>query len=281
MISVIMSCHNSNLNFLTCSILSILNQTYTDFEFLIADNDAGFDLKKFLERFEDKRIKFIDNGGNIGAPVSYDNLADLAQGEYIAIQDHDDLSVPHRLEIEKEALDRNKKLQSVSGTINIFGGNREYLDGVAMKPEQVKGELLFWQPIKQPTFMKRKEFCNNYKYNPYYFIYDYEFWSRTREIPHEILPDCLLYYRKSVLNSSKERARKVREEHALITQRNLAQIGVIVPIQTCELIDPYNHKKQNPIFFEHLMKNRTAIFRNMETRTYTFLLDTALKKIAS
>ena len=37
-ISVIMSCHNSNKEHLKQSIESILNQTYNDFEFLIANN---------------------------------------------------------------------------------------------------------------------------------------------------------------------------------------------------------------------------------------------------
>ena len=186
--------------------------------------------------------------------------------------------MPCRLEIEKDALDRNKKLQSVSGTIKIFGGKRKYFDGVAMKPEQVKEELLFWQPIKQPTFMKRKEFCK-YKYDPNYFIYDYEFWSRTREIPHEILDNCLLLYRKSPLNSSKERAQKVRKEHALITQRNFAQLGIILPIETCEMLDPYNHKKYPAIFADKLMQQYRAIMEHISIKTYTFMISLMAKKI--
>lgn len=282
MISVIMSCYKSNKEYLEQAVNSILNQTYKDIELLVANNGVDFDLKRFLKDFGDSRIKYTDYGGeNIGAPLSYDILADLAQGEYIAIQDHDDISLRCRLEIEKDALDRNKDLMSVSSTIKVFGGKREYFDGVAMKPEQVKEELLFWQPIKQPTFMKRKEFCNAHKYNLSYFIYDYEFWSRTRQVPHEILPNCLLHYRKSFLNSSKERARKVREEHAIITQRNFAQLGIILPIQTCELIDPFNHKKQNPVYFEILLQNRGEILENMSIKTYQFMLKNAIKKITT
>ena len=280
MISVIMSCYKSNKEYLEQAVNSILNQTYKDIELLVANNGVDFDLKRFLKDFGDSRIKYTDYGGeNIGAPLSYDILADLAQGEYVAIQDHDDISLPCRLEIEKDALDRNKDLMSVSSTIKVFGGKRGYFDGVAMKPEQVKEELLFWQPIKQPTFMKRKEFCNAHKYNLSYFIYDYEFWSRTRQVPHEILPDCLLHYRKSPLNSSKERAQKVRKEHALITQRNFAQLGIILPIETCEMLDPYNHKKYSTIFADKLMQQYRAIMEHISIKTYTFMIYLMAKKI--
>ncbi len=280
MISVIMSCYKSNKEYLEQAVNSILNQTYKDFELLVANNGVDFDLKRFLKDFGDSRIKYTDYGGeNIGAPLSYDILADLAQGEYIAIQDHDDISLPWRLEIEKNALDRNKDLMSVSSTIKVFGGKREYFDGVAMKPEQVKEELLFWQPIKQPTFMKRKEFCNNYKYNPNYFIYDYEFWSRTREIPHEILPDCLLHYRKSPLNSSKERWNKVREEHAKIVKNNLRKLDIYLPLQTCEMLDPFNRTKHTrgfTVLFEHY---KDKLLENISAELYSKKLKEIQAKI--
>lgn len=280
MISVIMSCNNSKKEYLHAAVSSILNQTYKDFEFLIADNGVkDFNLENFLKDFQDDRIKYIDNHGNIGAALSYNLLAIRAEGEYIAIQDHDDISLPWRLEIEKNALDRNKDLMSVSSTIKVFGGKREYFDGVAMKPGQVKEELLFWQPIKQPTFMKRKEFCNNYKYNPNYFIYDYEFWSRTREIPHEILPDCLLHYRKSPLNSSKERWNKVREEHAKIVKNNLRKLDIYLPLQTCEMLDPFNRTKHTrgfTVLFEHY---KDKLLENISAELYSKKLKEIQAKI--
>ena len=241
MITVITSCHNSHPDYLRESIKSILGQTYQDFEFLIADNGVGFNLKEFLAEFNDKRIKYIDNYGNIGPTASYDKLADMAKGEYVAIQDHDDISLPDRLEVEKQALDNEPEIMSVSGKIHIFG-RYEKDDGKAMAPEQVREELLFWQPIKQPTFMKRKEFCKQYKYDANYMIYDYEFWSRTRNIRHRIIDKFVLRYRKSASNSTRKRAIMIREQHAKITQRNLAGIGINASIELCQALDPYNHK---------------------------------------
>lgn len=268
MISVIMSCYKSHKPFLRDSIESILFQTYKDFELLVANNGVDFDLQAFLADFKDDRIKYIDNGGNIGPTASYDNLARIAKGEYIAIQDHDDYSQFQRLEIEKAALDENPELMSVSGLIHIFGGGREYFDGVSMKPEQVKEELIFWQPIKQPTFMKRKSFCERYKYNPEWMIYDYEFWSRTRHEPHKILPNILLDYRKSNLNTSKERTRKIRQEHARLVQRNLAALGIDAPIELCAALDPYNHNKADKHILDLFISYKKKLLKHISAELY-------------
>ena len=259
MISVIMSCYNSNQVYLKESVESILNQTYGDFELLVADNGVKFNLKAFLGRFKDSRIKYIDNGGNIGPQASYDKLADLAQGDYVAIQDHDDIALPHRLQAEKEMLDTHPEVVSVSGLIHIFG-TKEYDDGKSMEPTQVKEELIFWQPIKQPTWMKRKWFCEQYKYAEGWMIYDYEFWSRTRHIPHLIMDDCILKYRKVASNSGTERARKIREEHAQIVKRNLALLGITATEELCQALDPYNRNK----FGESVV----AEFKNIKNTLY-------------
>lgn len=277
MISVITSCYNSNPDYLRESIKSILGQTYQDFEFLIADNGAGLNLKEFLAQFNDSRIKYIDNGGNIGPTKSYDNLAELAKGKYVALQDHDDISLPNRLEVEKKALDNEPEIMSLSGKIHIFG-KYEKDDGEGMPPEQVKQELIFWQTIKQPTFMKRKEFCKQYKYNPEFMIYDYEFWSRTRKVPHRILDKIVLKYRKSAGNSTKERAHKVRAEHAKIVQRNLKLLKIDAPIEMCSLLDPYNHTKQPRKYADLFLTYKDKLLKHISQKLFERKLNEIISK---
>lgn len=268
MISVIMSCHKSNPDYLRESVLSILNQSYSDFEFLIANNGVDFDLKGFLADFKDDRIKYIDNGGNIGPTASYDNLADIAKGKYVAIQDHDDISLPNRLEIEKMVLDWRPNIQSVSGGIHIFGGKREYDDTVVLEANMIKQELLFWQPIKQPTFMKRKSLCQRYKYDPNYMIYDFEYWSRIRHEPHAILTAVLLKYRKSNLNTGNGRTKKIREEHAKIVRRNLATLGINAPIELCQALDPYDHHIFDKRILDVFVANREKLLKHISPYLY-------------
>lgn len=268
MISVIMSCYKSNPDYLLESVLSILNQTYGDFEFLIANNGVDFDLKGFLADFKDKRIKYIDNGGNIGPTASYDKLADMAKGKYVAIQDHDDISLPHRLQKEIGILEGNLAIMSVSGIIHIFGGKREYDDGETMQPSRVREELLFWQPIKQPTWMKRKSLCKWYKYDPNYMIYDFDYWSRIRKEPHFICNSVLLKYRKSKLNTGNGRTKKIREEHAKIVRRNLATIGINAPIELCQALDPYDHHIFEKSIVDLFLSYREKLLKHISPKLY-------------
>lgn len=267
MISVIMSCHNSNQQYLKESIESILGQTYGDFELLVADNGVEFNLQEFINGFKDTRITYIDNGGNIGPQASYDKLASLAQGEYVAIQDHDDVSRPDRLMVEKIALDNHPEIMSVSGLIHIFG-KYDKDDGEPMETERVKQELIFYQPIKQPTFMKRKEFCNKYRYGDRFELYDYEFWSRTREIPHLILGNIVLNYRKSYLNSSKSRKDMIRREHAMIVGRNLYVIGINASVELCRALDPFNHKKHPESVLKEYEGHREKLLEHISNELY-------------
>ena len=71
LISVIMSCYKSNVKDLKESIESILKQTYTNFEFLIADNGEDFNLKSLIDDYNDNRIKYIKNAKQ---SKNYDNL---------------------------------------------------------------------------------------------------------------------------------------------------------------------------------------------------------------
>ena len=98
LISVIMSSYNSEKT-IEKSILSILNQDYTNIEFLIADDcssDKSLSIMKRLKE-NDKRIKIIENKENIGLTKSLNRLLKISSGKYIARQDSDDVSFPHRL----------------------------------------------------------------------------------------------------------------------------------------------------------------------------------------
>lgn len=82
------------------SVKSILNQTYSDFNFLIIDDgskDSTFDILKKFE-FNDKRIKIYKNSDNIGLTKSLNKLIKFSNKRYIARQDADDISLPKRLE---------------------------------------------------------------------------------------------------------------------------------------------------------------------------------------
>ena len=60
LVSVVMCEYNTPLDFLKESVLSILNQTYHNFELVFVDDCSKTDYMS-LDCFDDKRIKLIKN----------------------------------------------------------------------------------------------------------------------------------------------------------------------------------------------------------------------------
>ena len=106
-VSVLMPLYKTNECFLREAIESILNQTFTDFEFLILDDCPEDSRERIVQSYKDKRIKYSKNEHNLGITPTRNKLIDMAKGEYLAIFDHDDISLPTRLEKEVKYLDEN------------------------------------------------------------------------------------------------------------------------------------------------------------------------------
>ena len=75
------------------SIMSILNQTYEDFEFLIVDDGSGPQTKEILAAFKDPRIKLLPQA-NDGLSSARNRGLHHAKGDYICFLDADDIRAP-------------------------------------------------------------------------------------------------------------------------------------------------------------------------------------------
>ena len=101
LISIITPLYNAE-RFIAETILSIQNQTYSNWEVLIVD-DSSTDLSsKVIEKLglADSRIHFIRNDENKGAAQCRNQGTELAKGDYIAFLDADDLW--HKKKLEKQ-----------------------------------------------------------------------------------------------------------------------------------------------------------------------------------
>ena len=198
-------------------IESILGQTYTDFEFLILnDSPDNKELGKIVKSYKDKRIKYVENKHNIGISESRNRLLEMAAGEYIAIFDHDDISVPERLEKEVVYLDAHPQVGVVSGWLQYFGDD----DCLLKNPEldvEIKTWLTFNCFVAHTAAMIRKSVLidNNIKYEEEFTpAEDYQLWFRLMGVTEFYnIQETLVRYRwhstntSELQNSKRENAR--------------------------------------------------------------------------
>jgi glycosyltransferase involved in cell wall biosynthesis len=104
-VSIGMPVYNGE-KYLREAIRSLLEQDYTDFELIIADN-ASTDLTgEICHRLAlaDERIRYIRNGKNIGASPNFGLVLSLARGEYFKWACADDMHYPGNLRRTVEVL---------------------------------------------------------------------------------------------------------------------------------------------------------------------------------
>ena len=117
-ISVLTPVYNTRPQDLRAMIESILGQTYDDFEFLILnDSPENTEIERIVKSYNDARIKYFVNEYNMGITKSRNKLIDMAAGEYLAVADHDDISMPNRFQIEADFLDKNPHIGAVGGQV--------------------------------------------------------------------------------------------------------------------------------------------------------------------
>ena len=211
-VSVLMPVYKTKEKYLREAIESILNQTFTDFEFLILDDCPDNDREKIVKSYKDKRIKYFQNERNLGITPSRNKLIDIAKGEYLAVFDHDDISLPERLEKEVAYLDEHPDVGVVSCVVKQMV--RKRLSKNPTDNHNIKLALMRTCAINHSAAMIRKSVLieNNIRYEEEFSpSEDYALWCRL--IPYTKfynLPEILFHYRDHEDNTSHHQENKMQ-----------------------------------------------------------------------
>ncbi|MBR5130564.1 MAG: glycosyltransferase family 2 protein [Alphaproteobacteria bacterium] len=201
-ISVVMSTYN-RASFLPKSIESILNQTFTDFEFIIINDGSPDETDKILNLFakKDKRIRVITNEQNKGLIYSLNLGLDLAKGKYIARMDDDDVSMPTRFEKQYAYMEANPDVAVVASWVGRPDNKRPWGFQNETDPEKLKVLMyLNTVPISHPASFLRRDFLekHNIRYSyDYKAAEDRKFWLDIADAGGKIsnIPEVLLLFR--------------------------------------------------------------------------------------
>ncbi len=148
--------------------MSILNQTFGDFEFIIIDDGSTDESLDIIHSFREKddRIKVFRNEENKGIFFSRNLGLDESTGKYIAVMDSDDISIPTRFEKQVELLENNPEID-VLGTQKISFDERlgEYEpSNYYLSPGLVNWGLIFGYSLCHSSLMFRREIFDEAKY---------------------------------------------------------------------------------------------------------------------
>lgn len=97
-VTILMPAYNC-ANYIEKAIESIIRQTHTNWELLIADDCSTDNTRKIAQSYADQRIKFYHNDTNQGYLKTWNKLAALATGDYITFQDADDYCAKNRIKL--------------------------------------------------------------------------------------------------------------------------------------------------------------------------------------
>lgn len=236
-VTVLMPVYNGE-KYLGKAIESILRQTFADFELLIIDDGSTDSSAEIIRSYDDSRIRFVQNSTNLRLVATRNKGLELARGEYIALADCDDVSLPHRLERQVEYLATHPQV-GVVGTACQFIDAAEVPGAVWRNPQEhnlISWHLFFTCPIANPTVLMRKAAVRKtggYKETLGEFgTEDYELFCRaSRVMQLANLPDNLVYYRRhgsSISQTHDEQNRGNAVEIARLLMRQLTGTDVSV-----------------------------------------------------
>ena len=110
----VLPCVYNGLPYLKEAIDSTLNQTFTDFEYLIIDDcSPDINVVKLIESYDDPRIRFIKNKKNLGVSNTINKALKLIKTQYVVRIDQDDVNLPNRIAEQIGFLEKNPDLSIV------------------------------------------------------------------------------------------------------------------------------------------------------------------------
>ncbi len=199
-ISILMPVYNVE-EFIESAVQSLLTQTFEDFELLVMDDGSTDSTLAKLNKLaaRDPRLKVFERP-NRKVAACLNELATIAQGQFVARMDGDDIAHPRRLEKQYDYLKHRKDPVVVGSWVQTFGQKVERWH--YRRWDNYSRNLLFFGVtiLSHPTWMMSRELLLKYPYDDdYRFIIDREWLARVAlacpELKFEAIPEVLLDYR--------------------------------------------------------------------------------------
>ncbi|MBR4863350.1 MAG: glycosyltransferase [Oscillospiraceae bacterium] len=250
-VSVVMPAYNAEA-YIGAAIESILNQSFTDFEFLILNDCSADGTEDIIKSYNDSRIVYLKNEKNMGVAATLNKGFAVAQGDYIARMDADDIAHPRRFEQQVAYLDAHPEVAVLGTQVRFFSveGDGEpfcYSGSCA----QLKIDLLFASAIAHPSVMLRRQMILDLGGYDSQFegLEDYELWCRvSQQAALAVYPEILLRYRIHPGQVTQQPSERKQRAARNLKQRQLLRLGL--PTEGAVAAAYYNYQTKEPKTYE-------------------------------
>ena len=198
------------------TLKSLIKQSFTDFELIIIDNASTDNTVSIISEFNDNRICLIKNTENMGIPYARNQGLKIAEGNFIAPFDSDDIALPDKFKKQIDFLQNNPDYGMIGTWVKLIDENGNSINKhwkLKSKPDRIPAKLLFRNFFAQPSVVIRKEAIPLQGYHTSFNIgEDYMMWIEISDKYKTYnIPEYLVLCRIHNSNSSSENKQKLLE----------------------------------------------------------------------
>lgn len=277
-LTVLMTVRNGE-PYLKMAVESILNQTYTNFRFLILDNNSTDNSRKIIRAFNDPRIELVELPADIGQVAALNKGLKMINTPFVARMDADDISLPTRLEKEiNEMINSNTKVAVVGSWMQVIDHNNRLgnilkgrIDGY---PDYLFFILKETIPLNHPSVMFRRNAVLNVGGYDVNFPYaeDFNLWASLALAGYhaKIIPEPLCYYRVHEGQQSVSK-RKIQRQNAIdVEERMIRNFSDKFPARPLRLFfenaDSLWQEISSLKMMKNLIKALQQVLANIQTK---------------
>ncbi|HVY76294.1 MAG TPA: glycosyltransferase [Puia sp.] len=270
LVSIVMPVYNGE-KYLKEAIDSVLSQTYSNIELLVIDDGSSDASAAIVSNYPDDRVKLIRNEVNSGIVFSRNRGLELAEGEYIATLDADDIALPDRIERQVSFLDTHPEYGLCGTYFRTVDKDGKLMREVRFptESEDINSYLVLGNCFCASTVMIRANLGKKLRYRESFdIVEDYDLWYRvSKEAKVANLPFCGTYYRVHSGNISTARQQIMYERLKKISVQVLADLKISFLKDELEI--HFNFLTENAFFFRS--RDRLLQLEHWILRLYRWL----------
>jgi hypothetical protein len=252
LVSVIMPVYNGE-KYIRPAVESILNQSFTEFEFIIIDDGSTDATATILDEYSDPRLIRLCQSTNQGYVYALNWGLAMARGAFIARQDADDISHPNRLALQIEQLQQRAEIVLIGAAYHTINEEGAHLKTYWPPTDDtsIRWQILFQNSFVHTAVMFRAAIIHqhNLSYNPELMpSEDYALWSQMLTYGQGAnLAVPLVQYRRHSQQVSNTRSIRQKAAADRIAHTNLEQLGFTLTEKELRVLRDWQFKFPRPL----------------------------------